>query len=291
MNPIPVVADTHPGHHLPGLGLQTDHDYLGTGARAAAQKFLNLADTGSIHHRHIGHIQDEPAGRLPDGVQHLGQFRGPTEEKRPPDRKHLDAGRQTVVGSIGRTNRTVEIVQIALDQVSPPGLDCHQFGHAVHEQNGSQDHPDLDRDRQIDQHCQGAGQDQHQPVAHRRRQEITEAIDVAHVPRHHQQHRRKAGQRDIAGQRCQDQHEGQHEQCMQHPGDRRKRARADIGGGPGDRPGRRQPGEQCRSDIGHPLRHQLAVGAVMASGHAIGDHCRQQAFHSGQKGNGERGRQ
>jgi hypothetical protein len=50
------------------------------------------------------------------------------------------------------------------------------------------------------------------------------------------------------------------------------RAGADIGGGAGDGAGDADAAEQRRADVGDALRHQLAVGAVAAAGHAVGDH-------------------
>src|SRR3546814_13744477 len=62
---------------------------------------------------------------------------------------------------------------------------------------------------------------------------------------------------------------------------------ADVGGGAGDGTRRRQAAEAGRSGVGNALRDQLAVGAVACTGHAVGDHGRQQALDTGKEGDGE----
>ena len=49
---------------------------------------------------------------------------------------------------------------------------------------------------------------------------------------------------------------------MDHAGDRRPRARADVRRGPRDRAGRRQAAEERRRDVGDALRDQLDVRVV-----------------------------
>src|SRR5690606_17767493 len=68
---------------------------------------------------------------------------------------------------------------------------------------------------------------------------------------------------------------------------RAARTGADVGGGAGEGAGGRQSTEQRGGGVGHALRHQLAVGAVAAAGHAVGDHRRQQRFHAGEEGDGK----
>ena len=46
--------------------------------------------------------------------------------------------------------------------------------------------------------------------------------------------------------------------------------------------------EQRRADIGKALRHQFAIGAMPAAGHAVGHHRRQQGFDGAQQGEGDR---
>ena len=68
---------------------------------------------------------------------------------------------------------------------------------------------------------------------------------------------------------------------MQHARERPARAGADVGRGARDQAGDADAAEQRRADIGDALRHQLAIGAVTASGHAVGDHRRQQRLDGG----------
>ena len=62
---------------------------------------------------------------------------------------------------------------------------------------------------------------------------------------------------------------------MKHAGDRSARAGADIRGRARDRAGNRKAAECCGRDVTDALGDQLAVGAVTATGHAVGDHRRQ----------------
>ncbi len=86
----------------------------------------------------------------------------------------------------------------------------------------------------------------------------------------------KRRERNVARQRCGDQHEQQQEHRMQHAGDRAARAGADVGRGPRDGAGDADAAEQRRADIGKALRHQFAIRAMPAAGHAVGHHRRQQ---------------
>ena len=75
---------------------------------------------------------------------------------------------------------------------------------------------------------------------------------------------------------------------MQHAGDRAARAGADIGRGARDGAGDADAAEQRRADIGKALRHQFAIGAMPAAGHAVGDHRRQQRFDGAEQREGDR---
>jgi hypothetical protein len=95
--------------------------------------------------------------------------------------------------------------------------------------------------------------------------------------------RSQRSERDVARQwRC-DQHEQQQEHRMQHPRDGPARSGPDIGRSSGDQTRDANAAEQCRSDIGNPLRDQLAVGTMPAPGHAVGDDGRQQRFDCGKE--------
>ena len=102
------------------------------------------------------------------------------------------------------------------------------------------------------------------------------------------QHGGERGQRDVARERRRDQHEQQQEDRMQHARDRPARAGADVGRGARDRAGDADAAEQRRADVGDALRHQLAIGAVAAPGHAVGDHRRQQRFDGAEQREGDR---
>ena len=118
-----------------------------------------------------------------------------------------------------------------------------------------------------------------------------EGVSLHHVPGDHRQHAGQRRERDVAGERRGQQHEEKQEQRMQHAGDRAVRAGAHIGGGAGDGAGDADAAEQGGADVGDALRHQLAVGAVPAPGHAVGDHGREQRFDGAEQREGERVRQ
>ena len=65
---------------------------------------------------------------------------------------------------------------------------------------------------------------------------------------------------------------------MNNPGDGSSPAGSDVGGGPGNRAGRRKPAEKNRSDISRPLRDQFHIGTMTRAEHAIGHYGRQQGF-------------
>ena len=61
----------------------------------------------------------------------------------------------------------------------------------------------------------------------------------------------------------------------------------DVGGGPGDGPGGRQPTEQGAGDIGEPLPHELLVGIVLLARLTVGNHRGKQALDTRQHGDAE----
>ena len=63
---------------------------------------------------------------------------------------------------------------------------------------------------------------------------------------------------------------------VDHRGDRRARARADVGGGARDRAGRRDAAEERGDDVADAQREQLGVRIVPRARHAVGDHRREQ---------------
>ena len=73
---------------------------------------------------------------------------------------------------------------------------------------------------------------------------------------------------------------------MEHAGDGPARAGAHIRRCPGDRSGDANAAEQRRGDIGDALRHQFAVGAVAAPGHAVGHDGGEQALDPPQQREG-----
>ena len=121
----------------------------------------------------------------------------------------------------------------------------------------------------------------------RRAQQHRELVLLRHVPGDDDQHGGERGERDVARERRRDQHEQQQEDRMQHARDRAARAGAHIGRGARDGAGDADAAEQRRADIGDALRHQFAIGAMAAAGHAVGDHRRQQRFDGAEQREGD----
>ncbi len=74
---------------------------------------------------------------------------------------------------------------------------------------------------------------------------------------------------------------------MQHAGDRAARAGPDVGRGAGDGAGDAHAAEGHRRHVGGTLGDELAVGAVLAPAHAVGDDRRQQALDGAEQGDGD----
>ena len=161
----------------------------------------------------------------------------------------------------------------------------------MQEQQRADAEADEDAFGEVAEHDQQEGREQHDRIAARGPQQRRERILLGHVPGDHGKHAGERRQRDVARKRRGHQHEHQQEDRMQHAGDRAARAGADIGGGAGDVAGHADAAEKRRGDVGDALRHQLAVGAVAAPAHAVGDHRRQQAFDAAEQREGQRRRQ
>ena len=78
---------------------------------------------------------------------------------------------------------------------------------------------------------------------------------------------------------------------MDHGGNRRGRASADVGRRAGDGGGGGNAAEERRHDIAEPLANQLAIGLVFGAGHAVQHHSAQQGLNRPEHGHGKRRRQ
>ena len=94
---------------------------------------------------------------------------------------------------------------------------------------------------------------------------------------------RQGGQRNVAGERRRGDDEQQDEDGMQHARHRPARAGANIGGRAGNRTGDTNAAEKRARDIGEALSDELAIGAMTAAGHAVGDHRRKQALDAAEQ--------
>ena len=170
-----------------------------------------------------------------------------------------------------------------------PAADLRLVAHALHEQQGGQQHAHLDGHHQIEDHRQQEGQHQHQQVAAGRAPaEPDEGAPLAHVVGDAEQDGGNAGhgnQRGVGHQHHQHQHKHQR---VYHAGHRRAAAGLDVGGGAGDGAGGGDAAEQGGADVADALCDQLRVGVVVGGHHAVRHHAGQQALDSRQDRNGER---
>src|SRR5260370_31939754 len=74
---------------------------------------------------------------------------------------------------------------------------------------------------------------------------------------------------------------------MDHSGNRRLRAGADVSGGAGDGAGGGESSEEGRDDVRNPLSDELDIRIMAVVTHAVGDYGRHQRFDRAQHGNGE----
>ena len=118
-----------------------------------------------------------------------------------------------------------------------------------------------------------------------------ELMVLRHVPGDDCEHGGEGRQRDVGRKRRRHQHEQQQENRVQHAGDGAARAGPNVGGSARDRAGDADAAKQCRADVGDALRHELAVRAMPAPGHAIGHHRRQKRFDRTQQRKRDRIRQ
>ena len=150
----------------------------------------------------------------------------------------------------------------------------------AHKQQRSQHDPDADGDHHIKQHRQRhAHQHHHDVVLRRVAQQIDDFMRLTHVPCHHQQQGGHRRQRQPGEQWGEDQQRQDHQQGVDHGGNRRCGAGADVRRRAGNRRGGSDPAEERRDNVAQPLANQLAIGFVLGAGHAIKHHRAQQRFN------------
>ncbi|MDT4852855.1 hypothetical protein FQZ97_871040 [compost metagenome] len=161
-------------------------------------------------------------------------------------------------------------------------------GHAAHELQHGQNDADVHRDHQVAEHGQAEGDEQDGHVGPRRAlQHALEVFQFAHVVGDDEQDRGQGAERNVRGQRRQEQNDQHQGQGMSHTSQWPGGAIADIGGGSGDGAGGGEAAEQWSSQIGNALTDQLLIGVVLGPRHAIGHHGGQQRLDGAQHGNGE----
>jgi hypothetical protein len=97
--------------------------------------------------------------------------------------------------------------------------------------------------------------------------------------------------RQPAEQRREQQHRDQHDERVHHRRDRGAGAGAHVRGGAGDRARGGEAAEEGRHQVAGALGHQLRVGVVLAAGHAVCDHGREQGLDRAQRRDREGGGQ
>ena len=117
-----------------------------------------------------------------------------------------------------------------------------------------------------------------------------DGVPLDHVPRDDGEHAGERRQRDEARERRREQHEREQKHRMQHAGDGSVCAGAHVRRRARDRARHADAAEQTRRNVGGALRDELAVAAVPAARHAVGDDRRQQRLDRAEQreGNGAR---
>ena len=118
-------------------------------------------------------------------------------------------------------------------------------------------------------------------------EDAADLAPLAHVVGDDEEHGGEGGERDIAGERRGDKQDAEQREGVDHAGDRRARAGADVGGGAGDGAGGGDAAEERRDDVGDALGDEFDVGVVAVAGHAVGNDGGEHAFKRGQHGDGE----
>ena len=202
---------------------------------------LEREDTGGIDEGHAPHAQDQHTRTPLDMRQRALELLRGAKEKRPVDQIH-----QHIAALFRRSSRDAggRIARCASIRAARIDLDIDRLGHAPHEQQCRQHHPDIHRHDQIDAHGQAESQQQDNHIGPRSAARQAQKVrQLAHVPGDNEQDRRERAQRNRAGQRRQ-QHDHQHqEQAVHDTGQRAGGAVADIGGSAGDRSGRGEAAE------------------------------------------------
>ena len=126
---------------------------------------------------------------------------------------------------------------------------------ALDEQQGGAHHADADRLRQVGEHRERERDDPDRDVGLRQPQQLRNLRPVAHVVGDDHQDGGQHRQRHVARERRRQRAESSASvERMHDAGDRRLRARSDVGRGPGDGAGRGQPAKERRRDVGDALR-------------------------------------
>ena len=137
-----------------------------------------------------------------------------------------------------------------------------ELGHAVHEEEAAEHHPDDYTFAQVAEHGDQEGRQKDDSAPARAPEDSDEFVPLGHVGCDDGEHGRQGGERDIGGKGRGDQYEDQEEERVQHAGDGSNGTGADVGGGAGDGAGSHDAAEEPGCDVCDPLRDELAVGAV-----------------------------
>ena len=159
--------------------------------------------------------------------------------------------------------------------------------YAADEQQRRQNHSGFHRDRQIGKHSQRKCHQPDADVGPGELQQLRNLAPLAHVVSDDHQDRGQCRHRHIADQRRGKQQNTKQRERVNHPGNRRLRSGADVGGSPCDRARGRQSAEHRRENVGYSLSNELNVGIVPVVAHPIRDHSRHQRFDRAQHGYGK----
>ena len=235
---------------------------------AAADEVAQGVQAGRVDRRHVAHPQDQDLGLPGDPAHPVLEHLGGAEEERAADLVDLHAvGDRPTAHGIGVG---LEVV-FGIRELVCEHVDVRDLGHAAHEEERGQHHPDLDRYREIHEHGE-----QYRHVALRGPELGSEGAPLAHVERDDDEDGRERGERHQPHPAAEEQRDEEQRHGMRHPRHGRAAAVLDVRRGPGDGARRRHAAEDRRHDVGDPLGHELHVGAVAAADHAVRHDRRQQ---------------
>ena len=168
------------------------------------------------------------------------------------------------------------VITISISQLSRNDADIGDFSHPTHKKESSEDHPDLDCNRQVDDDRERERRQQHDHIALRSSKLTAEGPPLAHVISHYNQNRGESRKRNEGSPSAKGKCYQQKRERVNHTRYRSAATILDVRCCTRDCSCSRNSAKERRGDIGNSLCHQLHVGPMPATDHSISYYCRQQ---------------